>query len=66
MLTIVGSRDGADVVHEEEDEQKYFSQHQILTVLQNIGHVPAREASADVENLISGFLLTLDERRKRP
>lgn len=62
--TIVGKNDGVDIVHEDEDHQKYFSQHHELTVLQNVGHFPAREASADVGNLIHGILDTLEYNQK--
>jgi len=54
-LTIVGDKDGADVVHELEDHQKYFLTGHELSVFQNIGHFPEREVPDRTAELIYGY-----------
>ncbi|HEY3674528.1 MAG TPA: alpha/beta hydrolase [Candidatus Tumulicola sp.] len=57
FTTIVGEKDGADLVHRVEDEAEYAAHHHSLTVLPNVGHFPARELPAAVSNLTQLFVL---------
>ncbi|MEO7202197.1 MAG: alpha/beta hydrolase, partial [Candidatus Tumulicola sp.] len=56
LMTIVGSKDGADVVHEVDDREEYTKHNYELMVLEGIGHFPAREAPEIVAPLVHSFL----------
>lgn len=62
FTTIVGSKDGVDLVHEQDDDRAYVLHHHELRVLPNIGHFPARELPAEVSNIIELFLLATNPR----
>jgi pimeloyl-ACP methyl ester carboxylesterase len=62
FTTIVGNKDGVDLVHEEDDEREYALHHHELRVLPNVGHFPARELPAAVSNITELFLLETNPR----